>query len=268
MTNWLQGCEICNGGLVERVEELKSEGHSIRAACRVMESEAFDNLGYKVWTSAEIRRRYQNHKSNGNGTKCAAQSQQLQNVNAIAFDNIQDVIDLGIKFGTIYADPPWAYSNQATRAATDNHYPTMSVGEIAALPIKNLSADKAHLHLWTTNAFLFESKAILEAWGFQYRSVFVWVKPQMGIGNYWRVSHEFCVLGVKGTPTFPNSAAEKSWREWPRTKHSQKPEAFVDIVEKVSPGPYLELFARCTREGWVSWGNEIKRTLFNDKAFQ
>lgn len=183
-----------------------------------------------------------------------------------AMSDLNRLIGHGKKFKCIYADPPWKYDNQATRASTDNHYSTMSVDDIVALPIQYLAADQAHLHLWTTNAFLFDCARILEAWGFQYKGVFLWVKPQMGIGNYWRVSHEFMVLGVRGGLGF-NNHSQMSWLEAERTKHSAKPEQVRKIIESVSPGPYLELFGRKTSEGWVTWGNEIERNLFNGEAF-
>lgn len=175
---------------------------------------------------------------------------------------IKDLEVCNKKFGTIYADPPWKYDNQGTRAATDSHYSTMTPEEIASLPIARLTEDKAHLHLWTTNAFLFECPEILKAWGFEYKGVFIWAKTQMGIGNYWRVSHEFLILGVKGRLTFYDKNF-KSWVELKRGKHSQKPEEIAEIIEKVSPGPYLELFARRTRKNWAVWGNEIERGLFS-----
>ena len=180
--------------------------------------------------------------------------------------DLYELIEQGKKFGTIYADPPWKYSNQGTRAATDNHYETLTPDEIAAFPIKDLIADHAQLHLWTTNAFLFETQKILEAWGFEYKDIFVWVKPQMGLGNYWRVSHELMVLGVRGDVPFLDHT-QRSWIKERRTTHSTKPESVRRIVEKVSPGPFLELFGRRTTEGWVVWGNEIERTLFNAEAF-
>jgi N6-adenosine-specific RNA methylase IME4 len=183
-----------------------------------------------------------------------------------ATSDLQKLIDSGKKFSTVYADPPWQYSNQGTRAATNNHYETMTISDIAALPIASLVADNAHLHLWTTNAFLFDAKSIMEAWGFQYKSCFIWVKPQMGIGNYWRVSHEFMLLGVRGSCPFMDRS-QMSWAAIDRTKHSAKPEVVAQKIEKTSPGPYLELFGRQTREGWTVWGNEIEKTLFNEAAF-
>lgn len=169
----------------------------------------------------------------------------------------------GRKFGTIYADPPWKYGNQGTRAATNNHYGTMSVDEIAALPIADLAADDAHLHLWTTNAFLFDAKAIIEAWGFEYKSCLVWVKPQMGIGNYWRVSHEFLLLGVRGRCPF-GARDLMSWVHAERNKHSAKPGTVRAMIERASPAPRLELFGRHVAQGWTVWGNEIARGLFDE----
>lgn len=166
----------------------------------------------------------------------------------------------GKKFRTIYADPPWQYGNQVTRASTNNHYRTMTVDEIAALPIHLLADNEAHLHLWTTNGFLFDAKQVIEAWGFEYKSCFVWVKPQMGIGNYWRVSHEFMLLGVRGGLGFRDKA-QKSWIEEKRTRHSQKPESVRYIIEKVSEPPYLELFGRQASCGWTTWGNQVDRDI-------
>lgn len=163
----------------------------------------------------------------------------------------------GRKFKTIYADPPWQYGNQGTRASTDNHYGTMPLADICAMPIADLADDDAHLHLWTTNAFLFDAKQVMEAWGFEYRSCFVWVKPQMGIGNYWRVSHEFMLLGIRGNAKSFRDRGQMSWREIDRTKHSAKPREIRVAIEKVSWGPYLELFGRSPVDGWTVYGNQV-----------
>ena len=92
----------------------------------------------------------------------------------------------GARFGCIYADPPWLYDNQGTRAATGNHYGDLTIDELCALPVRDMAADDAHMHLWTTNGFLFDAPRIFAAWGFEFRSALVWVKPQMGIGNAQR----------------------------------------------------------------------------------
>ncbi len=159
-------------------------------------------------------------------------------------------------YGTIYADPPWPYSNQATRAAASNHYPSMSIDEICRLPVLERAKTQSHLWLWTTNSFLREAFSIIDSWGFDYKSTLVWVKPQLGLGNYLRVSHEFLLIASRGNLA-GRSTNQRSWVEHDRLKHSQKPEVFRQIIEEISPGPYLELFARTTADGWDSWGNGI-----------
>lgn len=171
----------------------------------------------------------------------------------------------GETFQCIYADPPWRYGNQGTRAATDNHYITMTVDEICDEPVAELAADNAHLHLWTTNGFLFDAKRVMEAWGFTYKSCLVWVKPQMGIGNYWRVSHEFLLFGIRGRLPF-GDRGQMSWVQADREKHSKKPHVFREIIERVSPGPRLELYGRSIIPGWTVYGNQISETLFDGKA--
>jgi len=174
---------------------------------------------------------------------------------------LQELIDAGMRFGTIYADPPWRYNNQGTRASTDNHYAgDMSIDEICAMPIADLCAEKSHLHLWTTNAFLFECPKIFDAWGFEFKSTYIWAKPSFGIGNYWRNSHEIMLTAIKGGQT-AISRSEKSWIECKRGPHSAKPEITRHSIERLSPGPYLELFGRSPRFGWTVFGNQIVEEL-------
>ena len=185
--------------------------------------------------------------------------------NGCTVDDLQTLIDKGYRFGTIYADPPWQYDNQTTRAPTDNHYVTMTVEEIAALPIKELAADNAHLHLWTTNSFIFECPRNMEAWGFEYRSKFTWCKPCFGLGNYWRIATEDMLLGVRGSQSFRDNGLI-NWLEIDRGEHSAKPEPIRRLIERASPGPYLELFGRRKVVGWTVWGNEIDRTAFYERT--
>jgi N6-adenosine-specific RNA methylase IME4 len=168
------------------------------------------------------------------------------------------VSDPGTGYGTITADPPWQYGNTATRAAAEDHYPTMTVEQLCELPVAEWSADHAHLYLWTTNGFLRQAFDVLEAWGFEYKTTLVWVKPQLGIGNYFRSSTEYVLFGVKGgLRTLDGN--QRNWFEAKRGRHSKKPGLFFDLVEKVSPGPFLEMFARERRlseASWDYWGNE------------
>lgn len=175
--------------------------------------------------------------------------------------DLHKLVERGDKFGTIYADPPWVYDNQSTRAAQGNHYDGLTVDELCELPVAELAAKDAHLHMWTTNAFLFDCKRIFDAWGFEFRSTFVWVKPQMGIGNYWRNSHEFLLTGIRGDAKRFNDRSLMSWLECDRSRHSEKPFIVREYIRRASPGPYLEMFARTPADGWTCWGNEIERGL-------
>lgn len=170
---------------------------------------------------------------------------------------LQELIEAGKRFRCVYADPPWQYGNQQTRAATDNHYGTMTVDQICAEPVLEIVEDDAHLHLWTTNAFLFDAKRVMEAWGFEYRSCLVWCKNQMGIGNYWRLAHEFLLLGIRGNATNFLANDQISWFLSDRTKHSRKPAEIRERIEKVSPGPRLEMYGREALDGWMVYGNQI-----------
>lgn len=178
--------------------------------------------------------------------------------------------------GTIVADPPWRYGNTSTRGAAQDHYPTMSIEQLCATddPDKDPAAvalkhtgERAHLYLWTTAGHLPLAFDVMEAWGFTYKTYLVWVKPQMGMGNYFRVSTELVLFGVKGELRTQDRAL-MNWFEARRGKHSAKPESFYDMVMKASPGPYLEMFSRCRKNGqllcgcsrcrlgWQVWGNE------------
>lgn len=214
--------------------------------------EAFKESNRELTTASVLKLAAQQPTNHRNGVKVKPIEGTTDDLSTLA----------GKKFGTIYADPPWSYGNQATRASTDNHYGTMSVEDIAAMPIADLAADDAHLHLWTTNGFLFEAKQVIEGWGFEYKSCYVWVKSQIGIGNYWRLSHEFLLLGIRGNPKIEPSKRMRSWDEYPRGKHSGKPEAIRLKIEKISPGPYLELFGRKPVAGWTVFGNQIEDRLF------
>jgi N6-adenosine-specific RNA methylase IME4 len=163
------------------------------------------------------------------------------------------------RFRTIVADPPWDFSNRGSRAAAVKHYRTMTAAEIAAMTVPS-EAD-AHLYLWTTDAHLAEALFTVTSWGFTYKQVITWSKRkggrvQMGMGNYWRHCTEHVLFAVRGRLPVKrhNQVAEF---EAAREAHSRKPDDFFRLVESMSPGPYLELFARRPRPGWKVWGNEV-----------
>jgi len=177
--------------------------------------------------------------------------------------DLSQLVQSGRRFRTVYADPPWPYSNTAARGAAENHYRTMTLDDIRGEVVKDLVETAAHLHLWTTNAFLREAFDVIRAWGFKYKSCLIWTKPQLGMGNYWRVSHEYLLLGVRGNLPFQNRTV-RSWQTARRTVHSRKPFLFRGLIEQVSPGPYLELYGREEHPNtdWTVYGNQVERRLF------
>jgi N6-adenosine-specific RNA methylase IME4 len=172
-----------------------------------------------------------------------------------------------VKYRTIVADPPWFYDQRggfSWREGTPSgeaepflDYSTMRSEEIAALPIRDLAAEDAHLFLWTTQRYLITGHEVLDRWGFRYVKQLVWCKPPTGfsLGGVFGNSCEFVLYGRRGKPETYGKVS-RDWWEWSRSGHSVKPEAFLDLVETVCPGPYLEMFARRNRLGWDTWGNE------------
>lgn len=164
-----------------------------------------------------------------------------------------------MKYRTIVADPPWPYrwtGDSTTPRAIQ--YPTMGLLEIAELPIAKLAENEAHLYLWITPEFnrRGEGSRIVQWWGFEYVGEIVWAKPSIGMGRFPRTSHEYLLVGRRGKLPF-NSRDTHSVQRWPQpSRHSEKPDASFDLIQQVSPGPYLELFARKNRLGWDTWGNE------------
>lgn len=136
-----------------------------------------------------------------------------------------------------------------------DEYATMGLDDICAMPVRELAEDDAHLYLWTTQLFLRDSYRVLDAWGFRQAAVIVWAKPPKGVCGTYVCSVEFCIFGRRGNLQHKRRQLGTCY-QWPRSAHSAKPEAFIDMVESVSPGPYLELFARRNRLGWATWGNE------------
>jgi len=165
-------------------------------------------------------------------------------------------------YRTIVIDPPWRYGNQGTRNAAEKQYPTMTVAEI--LKHTPMPADgPAHLYLWTTNSFIEQAFYLMRQWGFRYKTMLTWVKPQIGMGNYYRNNTEHVLFGVRGKLLTLRKDVPTAFTA-SRGRHSEKPDLFYDIVESMSPGPFLELFARRVRLGWHGAGNE----WFNQEALR
>ncbi len=190
------------------------------------------------------------------------------------------------RYRTLYADPPWAErgAGQCVRGA-QKHYALLNTAEICALrvdgrAVESLAENDAHLYLWVTNNFLPDGLAVMKAWGFNYKTIITWGKNRIGLGQYFRGQTEHVLFGVRGClpykvekgtvkkiPTmFPGIEEEVIGEDKrlqgttlilaARGEHSTKPEEFREMIERVSPGPYIELFARRPMPGWDVWGSE------------
>lgn len=193
-------------------------------------------------------------------------------------------------FATILADPPWQFQNRTGKVAPEHkrlsRYGTMTLDDIKALNVRDVSASTAHLYLWVPNALLPEGLEVMRAWGFQYKSNLVWAKRRKdggpdgrGVGFYFRNVTELILFGVRGknARTLAPGRSQVNMIETRKREHSRKPDEQYELIEACSPGPYLEMFARHPKPGWVAWGDEsdeetipkgsIHSGYFGDTAF-
>jgi len=161
-------------------------------------------------------------------------------------------------YDIILCDPPWRYEHVKTNSrAIENQYPTMSLDEIKALNVP--AEENCILYMWATSPKLKEAMEVIEAWGFDYRSSAVWDKEKIGMGYWFRGQHELLLVAVKGKPsTPPEDKRYSSVIRSCRTEHSKKPEIVYEMIESMFPyKKRIEMFARNTRYGWESWGNQV-----------
>jgi N6-adenosine-specific RNA methylase IME4 len=160
------------------------------------------------------------------------------------------------RFRTILADPPWDIGQKEGRYGAITHYDLMTLNRITQLPVADLAEDNAHLYLWVINGAIREGIEVMEAWGFTYRAPLTWIKPRYGLGQYLRQQTEHLLLGTRGHAPV-KFRGQGTWMYAPLQDHSHKPEEQYAVIERLSDGPYLELFARRRQPGWFAWGNEI-----------
>lgn len=183
----------------------------------------------------------------------------------------------GRKFKTILADPPWQFQNRTGKVAPEhrrlNRYGTLTLDDIKALPVAESAADTAHLYLWVPNALLPEGLAVMQAWGFQYKSNIVWQKIRKdggpdgrGVGFYFRNVTEILLFGTRGknARTLQPGRTQVNIMSTRKREHSRKPDEQYPLITSCSPGPYLEMFARGQREGWAIWGNQANESYRPD----
>jgi N6-adenosine-specific RNA methylase IME4/ParB-like chromosome segregation protein Spo0J len=163
------------------------------------------------------------------------------------------------KYPILLCDPPWQYEHPISLSRDiEEKYPTMGLDEICALPIAQLASENALLFLWVPPPILEQAFRVITAWGFDYCSGFVWVKPSIGMGYYVRQQHEHLLFARRGEFPAPEPVQRpSSIIEAPRREHSRKPDEAYELIERMYPElPKIELFARQARPGWDVWGNE------------
>lgn len=176
-------------------------------------------------------------------------------------------------FQTILADPPWRFTNRTGKVAPEHRrlerYSTMDLKDICALPVADIAAPNAHLYLWVPNALLPDGMQVMKDWGFRYISNIVWAKRRKdggpdgrGVGFYFRNVTELILFGVRGSMrTLPPARSQVNMIETRKREHSRKPDEQYELIERCSPGPYLEMFARHPQKGWKAWGAEADEEI-------
>jgi N6-adenosine-specific RNA methylase IME4 len=181
-----------------------------------------------------------------------------------------DLLSLGREtFSTVLADPPWRFQNRTGKMAPEHRrlsrYGTMSLSDIMELPVAQIVRPRAHLYLWVPNALILEGLEVMRRWGFTYKTNIIWYKTRKdggpdgrGVGFYFRNVTEILLFGIRGTNnrTLKPGRTQTNIITSRKREHSRKPEEQYRIIERCSPAPYLEMFARHERDGWVQWGNE------------
>jgi N6-adenosine-specific RNA methylase IME4 len=179
-------------------------------------------------------------------------------------ESVQHAVKLpSAKFRVLYADPPWSYHDKADAGSVQSggaemYYPSMSIADLSAMPVAELCESDAVLFLWVTSPLLFESAAVIKAWGFTYKASFVWDKIKHNMGHYNSVRHELLLVCTRGSCTPDVVKLYDSVQSIERTEHSVKPEEFRQIIDTLYPhGKRLELFGRKHVEGWTVYGNQL-----------
>ena len=210
-------------------------------------------------------------------------------VESARVSSMQELAGLTGTYSTILADPPWQFDNRTGKIAPEHRrlkrYHTMKLSEIKALSVERHAETPSHLYLWCPNALMPEGLEVMRAWGFKYKSNLIWYKTRKdggpdgrGVGFYFRNVTEMILFGIKGKMrTLAPGRSQTNIIVTRKREHSRKPDELHGIIQRCSPGPYLELFARERVDGWTCWGDQVdtyeqQRPLFKayngERAFQ
>lgn len=257
MTN--TGCQISDKAVVPidtKKEIAKAAGvsHDTIAKVEKIETKAKPEIKEQLRSGQiSINQAYQQVRREEKETAREEQRQE----NAEKIETLATPLEAQGLFQTIVIDPPWDWGdegdvNQFGRAKPDYH--TMPIEEIENLPVGKIADDNCHLYLWVTNRSLPKAFRLIDAWGFRYITCLTWVKPSIGMGNYFRGSTEQVLFAVKGSQPLKRRDVGTHFEAPRGDRHSAKPDEFYQLVESCSYGPYIDIFGRKDRDGWSVWG--------------
>ena len=222
---------------------------AIVEAARI-EPEKYSDLVSKMDETGKVSPVYKELQRRQNEERIQHETKEVKDEGYIKIiKNLHDLIKTGKRFQCIYIDPPWQESNNHQNSG-------IALDHIKKVPVNEIAEEDCHLHLWTNTSYLLQAIDLIRVWGFEYKSMLIWSKPDRATGNYWKTSHEILLLGTKGNLPF-SSKNKSSVITLPVSKDSEKPEEIRKLIEEASPEPRIELFARTASTGWYCWRNEL-----------
>jgi N6-adenosine-specific RNA methylase IME4 len=262
-------CQISDKAVIDTKKELAkiaNVSHDTIAKVKVIQATATPEVKAKLSTGeVSINQVYQDIKKEEKREQQEVKKQEYeQRVETITKNEFKvDIFNTKEKFRVIYSDPAWSYNDKQDTpqlGGAAKHYDTMSVSEICSLPVNEISEKDSVLFLWVTSPLLEDAFTVIKAWGFKYKTSFVWDKVKHNMGHYNSVRHEMLLIATKGSCTPDNKKLYDSVQSIERNdNHSEKPIEFLNIIDDLyNYGNKLEMFCRnIKKDKWYGWGNEI-----------
>jgi N6-adenosine-specific RNA methylase IME4 len=245
---------------IKEVAKIAKVGHDTIAKVKKIEAVATPEVKAKLSTGeVSINQAYQEiKKEEKKAERVELIEQQIEDIEQGLLPELEGLFDV------VSVDPPWPYEGESKKVTSfdsvgrrvANPYPEMSIEDIKKIEMPLM--DDSVVLLWTTHKFLPDAFEILKEWGMNYKATLVWNKEKIGMGAWFRMQCEFCLVGVKGKPYWENTTFRDILNE-PRREHSRKPDSFFEMIEKITLGRRLEYFSREKREGWEVFGNDINK---------
>jgi N6-adenosine-specific RNA methylase IME4 len=245
---------------ITQISKVANVSHDTIAKVKKIEAVASEEVKAQLSTGeVSINQVYQDiKKEEKKAERIELIEQQIEDIEQGLLPELEGLFDV------VSVDPPWPYEGESKNVTSfdsvgrrvANPYPEMSIGDIKKIEMPLM--DDAVVLLWTTHRFLPDAFDILKEWGLDYKATLVWNKEKIGMGAWFRMQCEFCIVGVKGKPYWHNTTFRDILNE-PRREHSRKPDSFFEMIESITLGRRLEYFSREKRNGWEVFGNDINK---------